>query len=150
MSDIFLRSSFNYDRDQVSWETGLRCEDESLAVQASAEEADINTIVRRFGLTGELPNDVAMPRSGDFTNIPDFHTAMNLVRKAQEEFVRVPAEVRARFGNDPQAFMAFVEDDANRDEARRLGLLREAVPEVAPVRVEVVGGSGGVTPAAGA
>jgi len=136
--EIFIRSSYNYDMDAVSNETALTCDDPSLAIQSAEEESNINTIVRRFGLTGELPNDVKMPQSGDFTNLPDFHTAMNLVRKAQQEFLRVPAELRARFGNDPQAFMAFVDDDANRDEARRLGLLKplQAAPE--PMLVKVV------------
>lgn len=128
----FIRSSFNYDRDEVSRETSLTCLDESLAVQAAAEEADINTIVRRFGLTGELPDQVAIPRSGDFTNIPDFHTAMNLVRQGQEEFLKVPAEIRARFNNDPQRFMDFLDDDSNRDEAKKLGLLKLMDPPVPP------------------
>ena len=39
-----------------------------------------------------------------------------------------------RFGNDPQAFMRFVEDDANYDEARRLGLV---VPKVSPSPLDV-------------
>ena len=138
MSSVFLRSAFNYDADEASLDSALTCDDESLAIQSAEEESNINTIVRRFGVTGELPGDVAMPRSGDFTGIPDFHTAMNLVRQAQEEFVKVPAEVRARFGNDPQAFMAFVEDDANREEARRLGLLKAVVPDAPPMRVQVV------------
>lgn len=126
---MFVRSSFNFDRDAVSNETGLSCPEESLAIQSAEEESNINTIVRRFGLTGEMPNQVSMPHSGEFHNIPDFHTAMNLIRTTQEAFLTVPADVRARFGNDPQAFMHFVEDDANRDEARRLGLLK-AVPVV--------------------
>lgn len=145
---MFIRSSFNYDRDAVSNETGLFCEDESLAIQSAEEESNINTIVRRFGLTGELPRDIALPQSGDFTNIPDFHTAMNLIRKTQEEFLRVPAEVRVRFGNDPQAFMAFCEDDNNREEARRLGILKPSPVTPEPVRVQVVPASG--TPDAGA
>lgn len=145
---MFLRSSFNYDRDAVSNETALECLDESKAIQSAEEESNINTIVRRFGISGELPNQVAMPQTGDFTNIPDFHTAMNLVRKSQEEFLKVPAEVRARFGNDPAAFMNFLEDDANRDEARRLGLLRDPDPVPSPVRVQVVPDAG--TPASGA
>ena len=136
-----FRTGFNYDRNAVSDDTGLKCEDESLAIQSAEEEANINTIVRRFNLTGELPNDFRMPQSGDFTGVPDFHTAMNLVVKAQEEFLKVPAQVRARFGNDPQAFMAFLEDDANREEAKRLGLLRaEATtgnPVVAPAGGDV-------------
>jgi phage internal scaffolding protein len=126
---MFFRSGFNYDVDAASNESALLCEDESLAIQSAKEESDINTIVRKFGLTGELPGQVAMPKSGDFTNIPDFHTAMNLVRKSQEAFLTVPADIRSRFGNDPQAFMNFIEDDANRDEAKRLGLLK-AMPVV--------------------
>lgn len=116
--------------------SALRCLDESLALQSAEEESNINTIVRRFGLTGELPNDVAIPRTGDFTGAPDFHTAMNLVRQANEEFLRVPAHIRARFGNDPGAFIAFIEDEANRDEAARLGLLKMVVAPVSEVAPE--------------
>lgn len=138
MRQKFLRSAYNYDVDQASNESALKCEDDSLAIQSAEEESNINTIVRRFGLTGELPSDVKMPQSGDFTNIPDFHAAMNMVRKTQEEFLRVPAEVRARFGNDPQAFMQFVEDDANRAEAKRMGLLKPDAPVPEPMIVRVV------------
>jgi phage internal scaffolding protein len=129
MSVPFLRSAYNYDRDAASAESGLLCEDESLAIQSAAEEADINTIVRRFGLTGQLPDQVAMPRSGDFTNVPDFHTAMNLIRTTQEEFLRVPADIRARFSNDPQQFMEFLEDEGNREEAYKMGLLKSVSVE---------------------
>jgi phage internal scaffolding protein len=139
---MFIRSAFNYSRDEASLSSGLFCEDESRAIQSAKEEADINTIVRRFGLTGELPSDLKMPQSGDFTDVPDFHSAMNLIRTTQEEFLRVPAEIRARFNNDPARLMTFVEDEANRDEARKLGFLRapDVVPE--PMRVQVVAPSG--------
>ena len=134
---VFLRTPYNYDRDAASVESGLKCEDESLALESEKEESDINTIVRRFGLTGELPSDIKMPQSGDFTGIPDFHTAMNMVRATQEEFMRVPAEIRDRFNNDPQKLMSFLDDEANRDEARKLGFLRPdpVVPEPQLVRV---------------
>ena len=133
-----FRTGYNYDTNAVSDETGLTCDDESLAIQSAEEESNINTIVRRFGISGELPSDVAMPRSGDFTNAPDFHTAMNLVRQAQEEFLRVPAEVRARFNNDPGRFIDFVDNSENYEEAKRLGLLKMVdvpvphVPDVSP------------------
>jgi len=145
---MFVRSGFNYDRDAVSVSSGLVCEDMSRTIQSAKDESDINTIVRKFGLTGEFPNDLKMPQSGDFTDVPDFHTAMNLVRTAQEEFLRVPAEIRARFSNDPARLMAFVEDDANRDEARKLGFLADPVKVPEPMRVQVVPASG--TPDAGA
>lgn len=129
MRKVFIRTAYNYDVDEASNETGLSCQDSSLAIQSAEEEANINTIVRRFGLTGQLPDQVAMPQSGDFTNIPDFHTAMNLIRKTQEEFLRIPADIRARFSNDPQKFMEFFEDEANRVEAGKLGFLKMPVQE---------------------
>ena len=120
---MFVRSAYNYDRNLASRESGLVCDDESRAVQSAEEESNINTIVRRFGISGKLPDQVAMPKSGDFSGAPDFHTAMNLVRQAQEEFVRIPADVRARFRNDPQEFMNFFENPDNYTEALKLGLV---------------------------
>lgn len=119
---VFLRTGYNYDSDLVSKETGLVCPEQTLTTQAEKDECDINTIVARFGLTGELPTDLAMPVSADFTGFPDFHTAMNMVVAAQDEFMRVPADIRARFQNDPQMFMDFLGDEKNRDEAKKLGL----------------------------
>ena len=45
-------------------------------------------------------------------------------------------------------FMAFVDDDSNRDEARKLGLLRDPAPTPEPLAVRVVPDAG--TPASGA
>lgn len=142
-----FRTGFNHDVDAVSLASGLCCEDESLAVQSAEEESNINTIVKRFGISGELPSDVRMPRSGDFTNMPDFHSAMNTVRQAQEEFMRIPADLRARFSNDPGKFMVFLDDESNRDEANKLGLLKMVIPSE-PLAVKVVPDAG--TPASGA
>lgn len=138
MRKVFLRTAYNYDVDEASNESALTCLDESRAIQSAEEESNINTIVRRFGLTGQLPDNVAMPRSGDFTNIPDFHTAMNMIRKTQEEFLRIPADIRARFSNDPQQFMSFLENEENRDEARKLGLLKPIAEPQEPTLVRVV------------
>lgn len=142
----FVRSPYNYDMNVAGDESGLDCSrtvdpetgevvlTPSLAKQSFAEEVDINTIVRRFGLTGQLPQAVRPPTFGDFENIPDYHAAMNAIRLADEAFMEMPAEVRARFGNDAGSFVEFVSDENNRDEARKLGLL---VPE-APAEAGVV------------
>lgn len=137
---MFLRSGFNYDRDLASDESGLKCEDKSLARQSELEDSDINVIVKRFGLTGQLPSNVRVPSYGDFTSPLDFHQAMNLVSQANEAFLLMPAAVRSRFENDPGKFMDFVHDDANREEAEKLGLVVPKVPEepVGPVEVVVV------------
>lgn len=107
----------------------------TLTKQAFQEECDINVIVRRFGLTGQLPVGVRMPQFGDFSEVTDFHEALNAVRVAEESFLAMPAEVRARFGNDPGQFVDFVADDRNRDEAVKLGLVERPLP--APVKPEV-------------
>jgi len=115
-------------------------------VQSSKDEADINTIVERFGVTGQLPQNVRTPLSGDFTEAVDFRTALDAVIEAQRSFDAMPAGVRKRFGNDPAEFVDFstARDDkgvlVNLVEMRKLGL---AVPEEVvivppPVRVEVV------------
>lgn len=120
---VFLRAPFNYDVDAASDESGLRCEDVSLAKQSFKDECDINTIVRNFGLTGELPNDVRAPQYGDFEGVFDYHTAMNQVIAAQDSFMQMPAEVRARFNNDPGAFVDFCSDVNNLEEMEKLGLV---------------------------
>lgn len=124
MGKVFLRTEFNYDMDAASVESGLACKDESLAQQQFAEESDINVIVERFGLNGELPANPVMPQYGDFSQVTDFQTAMNAVIRAQADFMQLPAKVRSRFDNDPQKLLEFVSDDANLDEARVLGLLK--------------------------
>lgn len=135
---VFLRTEHNYDRDAASDATADVNLEPSLTKQSFAEEADINVIVRRFGLTGELPSDVKVPMNGDFTNVVDFRGAMDLLIQAREAFMTMPADVRSRFGNDPAAFVDFVSDEKNRDEAKKMGLLVPATAPLAPVEVRVV------------
>lgn len=132
--NVFLRTPYNYDTMQVSDETGLKCEDESLAQQHMKDESDINTIVRRFGLTGELPSGVAVPQYGDFSDSIDYHSAMNLVRSGEEAFMKLPADLRARFSNDAAKFVDFFNDEKNRAEAEKLGLVTTKVVETEPVK----------------
>lgn len=131
--NVFCRSAYNYDSDVVSLETGLCCEDVSLAKQSFAEEVDINTIVRRFNLTGKMPDDVRAPVYQDFQGIFDFHSAMNAVAGAGESFDQLPAEMRARFQNDPALFVDFCLNDKNRDELISMGLVVAPKPSEPPV-----------------
>lgn len=105
--------------------TGLKCTDPTLAQQQFKEECDINTIVERFHLTGEVPQLTELPKYADFEGVFDFQSAMNAVRQAQETFMSLPAKLRARFDNDPQKFVAFTNDDENLPEARKLGILSD-------------------------
>lgn len=123
MKPVFVRNPYNYDVDKASDESGLKCKDKSLAKQEFADEVNINTIIKRFGLDGELPQGVRMPTYGDFTGLGDFQDAMNAVAQANEAFMSMPARVRERFDNDPQKFVEFCSDAKNADEAAELGLV---------------------------
>lgn len=126
---LFVRSENNFDRDQNSDLTALLCEDVSLAQQQFAEEADINTIVKRFGLTGELPTVPHPPTYADFGDVMDFQSAQNAIIAATQGFMAFPAPLRAQFDNDPQRMIEFLSDPANRKEAESLGLVTKKTPQ---------------------
>lgn len=119
----FIRTAYNYDMNAAGDEDAIQCEDQSLTKQSFVEESDINTIVRRFNITGQLPTNVRMPSYGDFTEVFDFQSAMNAIALANESFEAMPADVRARFHNDPHEFVEFCANEANRAEAEKLGLV---------------------------
>lgn len=117
-----MRSEFSFDIEAESARTALECKDVSLAVQNQKDEADINVIVRNFGLTGKVPQNVRMPTYGDFEFVGDYKDALHAIKEADRAFYEMPAEVRNRFDNDPALFVDFCSDPANLDEARKLGL----------------------------
>lgn len=99
----------------------------TLTQQQFAEDADINVLARRFGL-----DKVAIPAApldpsfyGDFTEVPDLRTAMDLVNEATNRFMDLPAKLRERFDNNPAKLWHFVNDPENGPEAVRLGLLKQ-------------------------
>lgn len=130
---VFLRTPYNYDRDAATNESALACEEPSLAQQHYKDECDINNILRQFNITGLLPESPLSPRYGDFSGIGDYHTALNRVIAAQDEFDALPAQIRARFNNDPAELIEFLEDDKNRPEAEDLGLVDKGTAEAVEV-----------------
>lgn len=125
----YCRAPGNYDPAAVSDETGLVCDDPSLTRQDSKDEADINVIVRDFGVTGVLPQGVRVPSYGDFDTVSDYQSALEAIRSADASFYAMPANVRERFSNNPQLFVEFCSDPSNLEEMRTLGL---AVPAPLP------------------
>jgi len=123
MKTPFLRTAYNYDRDAASNESGLACEEPSLTQQHFKDETDINNILRQFNITGLLPEAPLSPRYGDFSGIGDYQSALNAVIAAEDEFMALPAEIRARFENDPAQLIDFLGNENNRSEAEKLGLL---------------------------
>lgn len=128
LSPIFIRSPYNYDMDAASDASAMVDNGEpSPTVQSEKDNSDINTIVKRFGLTGAVPSNPRLPLEEDFMEVTDYHSAMNAIRNAERSFMQIPAEIRAKFDNDPQKFADFCLDPENLDEIDKLGLANDEV-----------------------
>lgn len=104
----------------------------SLTQQSAKDECDINIIVERAKRGADLSQLSRGPGFyGDFTGLPSYRDALIMVNKANEAFMTLDAQVRKRFDNDPAKLLDFLADDANREEAQKLGLLKPVeVPKV--------------------
>lgn len=121
-----------YTRFNPPTSTGIKFVGESRTRKEFLQESDINRLVKRYQETGSFYDPVTSlkgaknkPFFGDFTNIPDYQEALNIVIDAQDRFASLPSSLRDRFNNDPQALIDFVMDDKNREEAIKIGLIPE-------------------------
>jgi phage internal scaffolding protein len=142
---IHYRGHNSFDLDANSNDFAVHNDEPSMTVQSQAEDADINVLMRRYGITGKMPDNVKLPTYGDFTHVMDYRSAFDAVRQANERFMEIPAEVRARFNHDPQQLLDFVENPANADQLVQLGLAKPRPPApAAPQQAPQTGG--GETP----
>lgn len=134
-------------------------ESRSMTQQHFAQEVDVNNIVARALKTGILGDPVAIAaraaKFGDFSDIGDYQSACNRVIAAQNSFMELPADVRAKFGGDVGALIEFLKDENNLKEAVELGLIPQkvlddkvAAEKAAKAAAAAAAGSAG-TPAAG-
>lgn len=103
---------------------------ESRTKQAFKDETDINNILRKHekGLLVDHLNE-HQGNYGDFLDAPDYHTALNRIHEADTAFMTIPAEIRAKFENDPALFLDFVQNPDNLDEMREMGLAKRAIDQ---------------------
>ena len=113
----------------------------SMTKQEFTDECDINVLMRRFQQTQDpsvLKFNTRVPIAAntfeyddngnkrpivDLTNVSaSYHEALNYVSDTKSEFMKLNADIRARFKNDPQEFLNFVANPANQEELIRMGL----------------------------
>lgn len=119
---------------------GFKTEGRSLTQQSFKDECDINKLIKRLVDPNETvdlrdlsKNAPRMPLWGDFSAVPDVHTAHDIFLQAEAAFMTLPAAVRARFNNSPVELLAFTENPANREEVKKLfGAPAAVAPEVIP------------------
>lgn len=118
-----------------------------LTKQSHRDECDINVIMKRYEKSGVLPDyGGRQGRYLDCTGM-EFESAMQLIAKGRSIFNELPAAVRARFENDPAKMLDFVNDEANREEALAMGLLKPASEWANPETGEVTTEATSVAPA---
>ncbi|WNK13757.1 MAG: internal scaffolding protein [Microvirus sp.] len=98
---------------------------------SQAKECDVNVIVARMIKTGVSPAERGNPVYGDYSDVPSYQEALNIVHNAEEQFRHLDAVTRARFSNDPSAFLQFVGDARNTEEMVKLGLAIPRKPDSA-------------------
>jgi len=89
-------------RREHSKRSAVDCSGPTKTQQQFKDAADINTIMRRFGVTGVLPSVPGKGWYGDFTGISDVRDAFDVVERAQARFMALDPAVRERFRNDPR------------------------------------------------
>lgn len=100
------------------------CQSPSMTQQHFKDECDINSIVKKYAVTGQVDSNIIRQGTyADVSEIPDYQAALAIVQDADERFMSLPAEVRKRFDNDPGSVLQFLSDANNRDEAIKLGFI---------------------------
>lgn len=137
----FIRSVFS----RGPQDEGLSCSGPDLTQQHFKDESDVNNIIAKYQRTGLLTDPLKpstrQPRFGDFSDLPDYQSALAMVEEVDDAFMELPASVRKRFDNDPVKVAEFLSDPSNRDEAIKLGL----VTPPPPIQDSVSEGLGTVT-----
>lgn len=106
----------------------LKFKNPSRTKQAFKDECDINNIINRYTDTNHISHiNRSEPQYG-FAPSESFHEAIMLVESSTAQFKQLPAKLRARFNNDPEHFLGFMQDPANASEMASLGLFTEGSP----------------------
>lgn len=123
-----MRSAYHpHERVQVAFPNP------SLTKQAMAAETDINNIMRKYEKDGIITHLAKhQGQYGDFSEVTDYHTALNTMHAADEAFASLPSRIRGEFQNDPAKFLDFVHDPNNQQKMVEMGLAHP-LPAAAPV-----------------
>lgn len=113
------------------------CSEKSMTRQSEAGSCDINAIMRGYEKTGVLPVEAREAVFADVSTLGSFREVLDVIQAATEGFMELPARVRARFDNDPVAFVDFCGRPENRAELVELGLVEAPAP--APVVAAAAG-----------
>ena len=105
-----------YEKSQVH--TG-----EGLTEQSHKDECDMNYILKEYTKTGYIRHAKENEGRYDDISVQDFQDAMFKVAEANNLFNALPAGIRKEFGQDPAAFLGFVQNPDNAGRLQELGII---------------------------
>ena len=141
---------FNSRYSVTGQKPGIIFDQPSQTLQSFKNDADINCIIARFENTGVLVDPTVpvsrTPQFGDYSEMPSYQEAQNVIVAANNAFYSLASNIRERFGNDPAAYFDFVqslkEGSDDYAEAIRLGIVNKPLdrsPEVSSGSAESSG-----------
>ncbi len=95
--------------------------DEPSLVKES-DATDPNQLINRWVRTGSVVQPGSEPRYGDFSTHSDYHSALEAIRGAQEDFMALPSKVRQACSNDAGIFLDACANEKGLDALIELGL----------------------------
>lgn len=101
------------------------------------DECDINVIMRKYQKTGQLPlSSRGEGVFGDFSQLGDYQSCMEVVLNTQQQFETLPASLRRRFGHDIERYLEYVNNPDNVKEMTELGMIDKPVEKVDTPNIE--------------
>lgn len=93
--------------------------------QSHKDQCDVNNIIKKYDRDGLILHISKFEgKFGDMSGL-DFKEIHDKVINAKLMFDELPSEIRNRFRNSPQELLTFMDDPGNREEAIKLGIVRE-------------------------
>lgn len=126
-SPIRPKTRYSYPKYQ-----GLSCSKDnpksvSRTQQHFGKDANVNTIMKKYGKSGLLTDPTIKPTRepfyGDFSSVPTFMDAQNKMVDVKNWFNTLPPEIRSKFNNNPFECQAWIINPENKEDAQELGLL---------------------------
>ena len=101
--------------------------------QSAREQVDLNRIFKRYGSTGMLDHvNAREPHYGDATQALDLAAAIDLVRRTQGDFERLPASVRKACDHNPVMMLQLLETQEGAQLLADAGMPLEGVKPSVP------------------
>jgi bifunctional DNA-binding transcriptional regulator/antitoxin component of YhaV-PrlF toxin-antitoxin module len=115
------------DHERVGFETT----GESMTQQHFSEESEINNIIAFHDRTGIIKNvQQGIAQYGDFSEVNEYRENLDMIRAADENFMKLPSDIRRKFNNNAGDFFEFATNPQNEQQLVEMGLAKARPSEV--------------------